>query len=111
MRSWMIVALITAVLGLTACNSGPIGPRLSVKDGWVRPPAAAGGNGAVYFRLINDGNEADVLVGVDSPLATAEVHQTVMKVTGVMGMEPVDSVEIPAKGEAVFKQDWFNLQD
>lgn len=104
MRRWILFVFLTAVLGLAACSSNPPEPRLSVEDAWARPPATDGGNGAVYFRLVNNGNEADTLLSVDSPLATAEVHQTVMKENDVMGMEPVDSVEIPAKGEVEFKQ-------
>jgi hypothetical protein len=104
MRRLIVFIVLTAVLGLAACSGGISEPRLSVEDAWARPPAADGGNGAVYFRLVNTGNEADTLLGVDSPLATAEVHQTVMKEDGVMGMEPVDNVEVPAKGEVEFKQ-------
>ncbi|MFQ5435056.1 MAG: copper chaperone PCu(A)C [Anaerolineae bacterium] len=104
MHRWIVFVFLTAVLSLAACTSNPSGPRLSVEDAWVRPPATEGGNGAIYFRLVNNGNEADTLLSVDSPLATAEVHQTVTKENGVMGMEPAGSVEIPAKGEVEFKQ-------
>jgi copper(I)-binding protein len=109
MQRWIVFTLLTAVLGLAACSSGPTGPRLSVEDAWARPPAADGGNGAIYFRLVNAGNEADILLGVDSPLATAEVHQTIMKENDVMGMEPVESVEIPAKREVAFKQGGMHI--
>ncbi len=104
MRKWIVVILVTAVLSLAACNSEPSGPRLAVEDAWARPPATAGGNGAVYFRLINSGDQADTLLGIDSPLAAAEIHQTVLKENDVMGMERVPSVAIPAQGEVVFEQ-------
>ena len=103
MYKWTLFILLTAVIGITACNSEPSGSPLSVEDAWARPTAVVGGNSVVYLRLINAGNEADVLLGIDSPLAVAEVHQTVMKGDDIMGMEPVDSVEVPAKGEVIFK--------
>ncbi len=109
MRKWILFIFLTAVFGLAACSNNSSGPRLSVEDAWVRLPATEGGNGAAYFRLVNNGNEADTLLSVDSPLATAEIHQTVMKENDVMGMEPVDSVRIPAKGEVEFKQGGLHI--
>ena len=40
--------------------------------------ASAGGNGAAYFVVRNDGDTADRLIAVASPLAMAEMHESVM---------------------------------
>ncbi len=90
-------------IGLVSCNSGLSEPRIKVEDAWARPPATEGGNGAIYFRLVNEGSAADTLLGVSSSLVTAELHETVEKENGVMGMEPVESVEIPAGGDLVLE--------
>lgn len=108
-RRLILVIFLTAVIGATACTSEPSGSPLSVEDAWARPTAVVGGNSAVYLRLINAGSEADILLAVDSPLAVAEVHQTVMKANDVMGMEPVGSVEIPAKDEVIFKPSGLHI--
>jgi copper(I)-binding protein len=70
-----------------------------IEDAWARPVPVAGGNGAVYLRLINTGGDADQLVGGECSTAKAvEVHKTTVT-DGVMKMEPVPSVEIPARGD------------
>ncbi len=106
---WILFILLTAAIGVTGCNNKPSGAPLSIKDAWARPTAIVGGNSAVYFRLVNTGNEADSLLSVDVPLAAAEVHQTVMKANDIMGMEHVASVEIPAKGEVAFEQGGLHI--
>lgn len=99
MRSGIIILLLSTALILAACGSGSAGPQIAVEDAWARPAPAAGGNTAVYARLVNTGREADQLTGGKSSLATAvEVHKTTMA-EGVMKMEPISRLEIPAKGE------------
>lgn len=104
MNKWIIILILSLALILQACGSTPAEPQLIVADAWARPPVTEGGNGAIYFRLVNEGGEADTLLGVSSPVATAELHQTIMKENGVMGMEPLVSVEISAGETVEFKQ-------
>jgi len=102
------MALI-ATLILTACVAGSTGPQVSVEDAWARPVPAAGGNGAIFFQLVNTGNEADQLVGGETPAAgTVEVHQTKME-EGVMKMEHISGLEVPAKGEVVLKPGGYHV--
>ena len=103
MRKWFFI-IFWVVLVLSACSPAVSEPRLSMEDAWVRPPVSENGNGAIYFRLVNTGGLSDKLLGVSSPVATAELHQSVMKDNGVMGMEPVASVELPAGEEVEFEQ-------
>ena len=57
---------------------------------------------AAYFVISNAGPEADRLTGVDSPIAgTAQLHEHVMK-GGLMKMQHVQAVDIPAGGAATF---------
>lgn len=86
------------LLVLAACGQRP---ELRVADGWVRLPAVPGNPAAAYF-TIHGGETADRLIGVTSPVAVrTEMHQT-METGGVSSMAPLDSVDIPPKGEIAF---------
>lgn len=104
MRRLIITAILFLIVSLPACGGKPSEPRLSVEGSWVRAPAIEGGNGAIYFRLVNEGGKADRLLSVSSSIATAEMHQTMAKENGTMGMEPLNAVEVPARDEVEFKQ-------
>ncbi len=76
--------------------------ELKIDHPWSRelpPNAAAGG---AYFVVHNHGKTADRLIGVQTPQAAkAEMH-TMVQLGEVMKMQQLDSVGIPAGGEAVF---------
>lgn len=95
----LILVLAIAAIGQAACEAGPSPAQIKVEDAWVRPAPLAGGNGAVYLRLVNTGGEADQLLGGSSPLDQAvEVHKTTMS-QDVMKMEPLPSLALPAGGQ------------
>ena len=85
-----------AVLALTAGACGGEA-TLDVADAWARP--AIGPNGAVYLTL--DGGEADTaLRSASAPAeiaASVELHQTVIRDDGTMGMTQMSEVEVPAE--------------
>lgn len=87
--------LLIAVLGLMAGACGGEA-ELGVADAWSRP--AIGPNGAVYLTI--DGGEADTSLSLASApsdvAASVELHQTVIRDDGAMGMVRVSDVEIPA---------------
>ena len=105
-RSHNLFLLLIVVL-LAACGGGatdePAAGGISVEDAWARPPAMAGGNGAAYFLIRNDGNTADRLIGVSSPLAMAEMHESVMADDGTMSMNPVDGVDVAPNSTVAFE--------
>ena len=84
------------VLGLLvgACGGDA---TLGVADAWAR--SALGPNGAVYLTI--DGGETDTaLTGASASSdvsAAVEIHQTVMRDDGTMGMTEISQVEIPAE--------------
>ncbi|HEY8425064.1 MAG TPA: SCO family protein [Limnochordales bacterium] len=83
-------------------SAGSAPPRVLVEDAWARP-AAAGGTSAVYMRLVNPTQGSDRLLEVRTDVArAAEIHETRMD-GDVMRMEPVDAVEVPARGQAVLR--------
>jgi copper(I)-binding protein len=122
--------LVTLVM-LAACASpAPAGPRVRVENAWARPTTAAspmngvtatpdmagmpgmsesGLSSAVYFVIINDGNEADTLIGTSTNVTkTAEMHETLIK-NDVAEMDPVARVDIPAHGRIEFKPGGYHV--
>ncbi|MDI3341239.1 MAG: copper chaperone PCu(A)C [Sphaerobacter sp.] len=124
-----LVVLAVLALGLAAACGGrgdgaPAG--LQVKGAWARPGlatpgggmashaatpgtamgghAAEGGTSAIFLTISNHGREADRLVGVTTDLAkTVEIHRSSIDASGVMRMEPIPGVDIPAGGTAELK--------
>lgn len=77
--------------------------QLHIDHPWSRemPPVAP--TAAAYFVVHNKGNEADRLVRVSTPVAgKAELHEHV-HADGVMKMQQVQDVAIPAGGEVKFE--------
>lgn len=77
--------------------------ELTIDHPWSRelPPNAPAG--AAYFTLKNQGAAADRLIGASTPRAQkSELHTHVHK-DGLMKMQQIPAVEIPAKGEVVFQ--------
>ncbi len=70
---------------------------LRVEGAWSRA-AIAGGNGAAYARVVNDGDAADRLIAVKGDAAEAiEIHE-MTTADGVMQMRKVEALDVPAKG-------------
>jgi hypothetical protein len=118
----------------------PAGPKIRVENVWSRPAVAMGemegmepgegmameqeteshegmsmehgmgSTGVVYLTVINEGREADRLVGARSDVAAAvELHQTKME-GGVMKMQPVTGgIEIPARGRVELKPGGYHI--
>ncbi|MBS1254070.1 MAG: hypothetical protein MAG451_03126 [Anaerolineales bacterium] len=102
-RTLLILSLVAIFGGLVACGpSSPATPQIHVEGAWSRP-ATAGGTGAVYVTVTNEGGAADSLLGAQSEIAEAvELHETTME-NDVMRMQPVSSVEVPAGGRVTFE--------
>ena len=98
------ILLLTALL-LSTCvvdaheyEKGP----LAIVHPWSMelPPNAP--TVAAYFVIKNGGADADRLLSVDSPIAgTAQLHEHVHQ-DGLMKMQQVDTVSIPANGTVTF---------
>ncbi len=106
--------LLALVFLLAACGGGEATTEtaaggITIEEAWARPPAMAGGNGAAYFLVRNDGDTADRLIAVASPLAMAEMHESVMADDGTMEMNPVDGVDIPAGSTVEFKRGGLHI--
>jgi len=75
---------------------------LTIQHPWARATAATAKAGALYLTVRNQGTEADRLTGVSTDAAeTCELHLSETS-NGVMTMQRVDSVAVPAGGATTF---------
>ena len=98
MRAPFALIALAAPLALSACGD----PAPSYIDqAWVRLSPNKDSPSAGYF--VAHGGDAGVQIrGVLTAYAVrVEMHESVMD-KGVMAMKPIDSVDVPAKGEVAF---------
>jgi len=100
-KSLLLAALLGTSL-LANAHDYRVG-ELHIEHLWSRemPPVAP--TAAAYFVVHNQGQEADRLLGVQTPVAgKAELHEHV-HADGVMKMQQVQDVVVPAGGEVRFE--------
>lgn len=112
----LLAALVVASVA-AGCSSGSA--SIVVADPWARASSATAAAGAAYMRIENSGSAADALIGASSPAATtAEVHETVAMGSpapdasgngGMMGMQPVARLQIPAGGSVELKPGSYHV--
>jgi copper(I)-binding protein len=89
------------MLALSACGAASGSSSITVSD--ARVPEPAGPTGAAYLTITNDGDAGDRLVAVETDVASsAEIHESTLT-NGVMSMEHLDAVDVPAGGQAVLE--------
>lgn len=85
-------------------------PGLHVMHAWARPSPMMDLAGAAYMTIDNDSDVDDALVGASSPAAAAvELHLSSMDEEGMMSMQPVSEVALPAQAEAELKPGSYHL--
>lgn len=100
LKSLFVAALLSVSFAAVA-HEYEVG-ELHIDHPWSRemPPSAP--TAAAYFIIHNKGATADRLVSVDTPFAgKAEMHEHVDQ-SGLMKMQQVPFVNVPAGGEATF---------
>lgn len=109
MRRKFFLAISLIALLLSACNSfrSSQGGGIRVEAPWARP-AAQGENGAVYFTLLNEGEE-DALLSVQTDVAeTAELHMTMIHEGQIMQMQMQHEIPVP-KGKTEFAPGGYHV--
>lgn len=95
----VVASLLLAACGGSTDATGPGGVSLRIDDPWIRVPMAPTGPAGAFMTIANTGADADALLSVSTPAATAaEVHETTMAADGSMGMRPIERLEVPAGG-------------
>ena len=127
-----LVPVLALALVVAACGSS--GDGIKVTDPWVRNSPMVASAGAAYMVIENTGSAADALIGASSTVAkSTEVHETVempaesmmpaestmpmdspaasggMSPGGMLGMRPVERVEIPAGGTLELKPGSYHI--
>ena len=100
---WLILCLLPMAIQAAA------NPVLDVRNGYVRglPPGSA--NTSAYMTLVNTSDQDMVLTGATSPAsASVTLHKSVEH-GGMMSMEPVTSVTLPAHGKLELKSGGMHL--
>jgi copper(I)-binding protein len=85
-------------------------PGLYVKEAWARESPMAELAGAAYMVIHNNTDEDDALVGASSPAAeVVELHLSSMDDEGMMSMNQVSEIPIPAHADAVLEPGSYHL--
>ena len=97
---------MVAVIALVGC-AGAAAP--TIEGAWARP-AAAGAETAAYLTIKGAAGQADALVSASSPDAeTVELHEVKADASGMMGMHPIDHLDIHAGETVELKPGGFHL--
>ncbi len=85
-------------------------PGLHVMDAWTRESPMLDLAGAAYMVIHNNTDADDALVGASSPAAEfVELHLSSMDDEGMMSMNQVTEIPIPAHGDAVLKPGSYHV--
>jgi hypothetical protein len=80
-----------------------------IENAWVRATTGTNKVSAGYAAIVNTGPQADQLQSVSTPIAMmTEVHES-KATNGVMSMEPVDTLTVPANGRVELKPGSYHL--
>ncbi len=89
--------------------SWPALAELTIEEGYVRGLPPGQPNTAAFMRLVNSGDQDVVITGAASNGAKlAEVHSHKHH-NGMMSMEQVDQITVPANGEFVLAPGKYHL--
>lgn len=91
---------MSLMLAVTAAACGGTTPGVEVSDPRIGAPT--GPNAALYFTAENHSDSADVLESATTDVAASvEIHETVMRDDGTMGMQPLATSLEVAGGETL----------
>jgi hypothetical protein len=86
------------------------GSGLQIMEAWARESPMLDLAGAAYMVIRNGTDADDALVGASSPAAAVvELHLSSMNEEGMMSMNQVTEIPVPAGGEAVLKPGSYHV--
>jgi copper(I)-binding protein len=89
---------------------GEMEPGLFVMDAWSRESPMLDLAGAAYMVIHNSTDADDALVGASSPAAEfVELHLSSMDDEGMMSMNQVTEIPLPAHGDGVLKPGSYHI--
>ena len=85
-------------------------PGLHIVDAWARESRMLDLAGAAYMVILTDTDADDALVGASSPAAeVVELHLSSMNEDGMMSMDQVMEIAVPAHGDAVLEPGSYHV--
>jgi copper(I)-binding protein len=101
--------LVVILVALAACSSAPGSSGVpTISDAWARP-GAAGAQSAAYMTITGAGQD-DALVSVSSTgAATVELHESTTDAAGMMGMHPIERLDVPGDGSVRLEPGSFHV--
>jgi copper(I)-binding protein len=103
-----ITTLFVGFVFMTGLSSAAVA-ELVVIDAYVRGLPPGVDNTSVYMKLRNTGDTDIELTGASSPLAGSATLHTTMNHEGMLHMQHVMTVSIPAHGELVLESGGLHL--
>jgi copper(I)-binding protein len=104
----MLTLVVALALAAGACGgSGDV----EVDNVWARTSARMQDAGAVYME-ISGGDEADRLIDVSvasTVAGSAQLHESMMDADGVMMMQEVGAIDVPADGEVMLEPGGYHV--
>ncbi|MBA3666954.1 MAG: copper chaperone PCu(A)C [Sphingomonas sp.] len=94
------LANLLPLLMITGCGS-PAAPEVMVTEVWARAVAPGQTTGAVYMTIANKGDDGDRLLAAKASVAPSAMLHRSTTTNGIVSMEMVKSLDIPAHGKAV----------
>lgn len=115
-RLFMLLLIVTLLIPTVAIHAQdgegePACEGLLFLNAWSRPSPANVANGAMYFVVVNLGEEDDTLIGGTTEFADVlEIHEMFMLDDGSMRMQPVaGGLVIPAGGFAELRPGGYHV--
>ncbi|MBI5945959.1 MAG: copper chaperone PCu(A)C [Chloroflexi bacterium] len=107
MKSYLLRGLVFGVLVISMLGgcAPAAAPTITVENGWGRPSMDMPTAGGIFMMIKNSGDAGDKLLSGSSPACgSIELHETVMKSDGTMGMNLMDKpLDVAAGGEVELK--------
>ena len=101
--------MVVMAIAFAACGDDAGG--IEIGDPWARTSAMVQNAGAVYL-TISGGDAADTLIGVavdPSIAAMAELHESSMGEGGMMQMQMVPAISVPANGSVSLEPGGYHV--
>ncbi|MGL5007547.1 MAG: copper chaperone PCu(A)C [Plesiomonas sp.] len=84
--------------------SGAVFANVSIAQPYARATVANANVSAVFLTLFNPESDTRKLVAISTPFAQkAEMHQSTTNAQGVMSMQAVEQITLPAKGTVILQ--------
>ena len=97
----LLAALALALSGIAATPA--TAADLAVQGAWTRETLKGSDGAVVYLTVVNSGSSPDALVGLSTPIAKAIHLHTMGAMPGMMTMQSVAAIPIPAHSTVQLK--------